>query len=101
MSQQQTLAQLGFDTDRFRKLAIRAGVDGEKIERTLTYMVKDPPMNPRMAWAGLSATQSGGLTSRLYQQASDFTEFCFRMCRDTICPSEYYAGFWEILGPKR
>ena len=91
------LSELGFDERTFREKCEQSGMKTDRMEMKLRQM-QSPPSDPaEMMWAGLSRTQSGDLTRRLHAESTDFTDFCIRMAKDTICPPEYYAGFWRVL----
>lgn len=72
-------------------------MDGTRIGVILRQMQSPSSSAPDGMWAALSRTKSGNLTRRIKSKSTDFTDFCFRMSRDTICPPEYFLGFWLIL----
>jgi len=91
------LTEFGFDEKTFREKCEQSGMKTDRMEMKLRQM-QSPPSDPaEMMWAGLSRTQSGDLTRRLHSESTNFTDFCVRMAKDTICPPEYYAGFWRVL----
>jgi hypothetical protein len=94
------LAVLGFRESAFREKCQQGGMEAERMEMKLQQMQSPPSSPPAMMWAGLSRTQSGDLTRRLHSESADFTDFCFRMAKDTICPPEYFAGFWKIISQR-
>ena len=91
------LSALGFNEGIFRQKCEQNSMDGERMDMKLRQMRSPPLSAPEGMWAALSRTKSGDLTRRIKSESADFTDFCFRMSRDTICPPEYFAGFWQIL----
>ena len=91
------LISLGFDERTFRFKCEQIGMNDARMEMKLRQMQMSPSSPPEGMWAALSRTQSGDLTRQIKSESADFTDFCFRMSRDTICPPEYFPGFWQIL----
>lgn len=91
------LNRLGFSELTFRQKCAESGMESDRMEMKLRQMQSPPSSAPEGVWAALSRTKSGDLTRRIKEESTDFTDFCFRIAKDTICPPEFFAGFWQIL----
>lgn len=87
----------GFDSDAFQEKCRAAGMDEDRIQMKLKQMMLPTSTPPEAMWTALSRTQSGDLTRRIYSKSTDYTSFCALMAQDTICPPEYYLGFWKVM----
>jgi hypothetical protein len=89
-----------FDVSRFRRICLDGGKDSTLVEKKLQQLRQEPHELPEMALDMVLATPSGPLLLAIKRKASDFTDFCGLLARDTICPPEYFAEFWMILNER-
>ena len=92
--------KLEFDERRFTQGVATCGFEPSVLRTILTEIASDPKFDPQAAWTALCKMpppdKSAEITKRLRRQASDFTDFCIQMCRETHCPPYMYASFWDL-----
>ncbi len=92
-----TLEQLGFDRRKFEVESQAAGLACAQIWRVLERMKGAPKITPDEAWESIRSTPAGRIVRSLFKQTPDFTTFCLRLCKETICPPEYFIGIYKLL----